>query len=216
MKNIYETRFYDILTKITDLVIANLLFIIGSLPVITIGVSARALYCSILKLDNREHSVKCIFWSAYREKFWQMLACSAVFAVTAILLLADFIIVTQYWVSAFAQVCSGLIIAAGIVLFLTLEYFFSILAAHNIKIGDAIVNSFVLSMRYLPRSLAICILDVFPIALAYFWTYIMQVFLPVWICIGFALTAYVNVRLMRPAFNDIKNKDADFGEGYEQ
>ena len=216
MKNIYETRFYDILTKITDLVIANLLFIVGALPIITIGVSARALYCSVLKLNDREHSAKRIFWAAYREKFWQMLACSAVLTLTAVLLLADFVIVTQFWEYAFAQVCSGLIIAAGVVLLFTGEYFFPILASRNIKKRDAVTYSFILSMRYLPRSLLICVLNMLPIALALFWTYIMQVFLPVWICTGFALTAYVNVRLMRPAFNDIKNKDADFGEGYEQ
>lgn len=209
MKNICNTRFYGILAKISDLIIANLLFVAGSLPVITIGVSLRALYCAVTESDAEEKNINRIFWSAYRDRFRQMFACSAAFTAAVIILIADFVIVTQFWSGILAEVSSGLIIAAGTVLLFAGAYLFPILSLEKIKIRDAVTGSFALSMRYLPNSFLICVLNVLPAVLTYYRTYIMWVVLPFWICIGFSLTAYVNVRLMRPAFNDIVSKEKE-------
>ena len=43
-----------ILTKIFDLILLNILFIVCSLPVITIGASITALYTVLLKMTENE------------------------------------------------------------------------------------------------------------------------------------------------------------------
>lgn len=57
-----------ILTRIFDLIILNLLFIICSLPVITIGTSLSALYSVTLKMvRNEEGYIVRGFFKAYKE-----------------------------------------------------------------------------------------------------------------------------------------------------
>ena len=39
-----DSKFYEVVSKIADLVILNLIFVLCSLPIITIGASTTALY----------------------------------------------------------------------------------------------------------------------------------------------------------------------------
>ena len=50
----YDSKFWEILEEITDIVILNFLFIICSIPIITIGASSCALYTVSLKKINEE------------------------------------------------------------------------------------------------------------------------------------------------------------------
>lgn len=48
-----DSKFYEVVSKIADLVILNLIFVLCSLPIITIGASTTALY-GVTKKDGRE------------------------------------------------------------------------------------------------------------------------------------------------------------------
>ena len=39
-----DSKFYEVVSRISDLVVINLLFVLCSLPIITIGASTTALY----------------------------------------------------------------------------------------------------------------------------------------------------------------------------
>lgn len=61
-----------ILTKIFDLILLNILFIVCSLPVITIGASITALYAVLLKMtENEEGYIARGFLSAFKRNFRQ-------------------------------------------------------------------------------------------------------------------------------------------------
>ena len=50
-----DSKFYEVVSKIADLVVVNLLFVLCSLPIITIGASTTALYGVTKKMaENRE------------------------------------------------------------------------------------------------------------------------------------------------------------------
>lgn len=216
MKSIVESKFYSILTTISNLIIVNLLFIIGSLPVITAGVSMRALYATIIKMELGESNIKQVFCSEYFKKFGTVLLSSVIFVLTTIVLLFDFVIITQFWNSASADLCVGLVISAGTATLLTAEYYFPLIAAYNLKVLAAIKSSLILSMRYLPRSILISVINLLPMSLVYFGTYIFRVILPIWLCIGFAISAYINVRLLKPAFADVESRKNVPGDRNEQ
>ena len=49
----YDSKFWGLLDKITDIVILNFLFIVSSVPIITIGASISATYSvSLKKIKN--------------------------------------------------------------------------------------------------------------------------------------------------------------------
>lgn len=60
-----DSKLYEFLSKIADLIIVNLLFIICSLPIVTIGASTTALYGVTKKMaSNSEgyifgHTLNC-------------------------------------------------------------------------------------------------------------------------------------------------------------
>lgn len=207
MKNIYESRFYSILTKFSNLVFANLLFIVGSVPILTTGVSLRALYFTCNQLSQGDSRVAHCFWSKYRESFLNVFFFSATYIIAISILVIDILIVLQFWRPVFADILVGLLLSAGIVILSTGSYLFPILAFTDMKNWPAVSQSFILSMRYLPRTVIICILNILPFALIIFWTYILSVILPIWICIGFAFTAHINSCLLHPALNDIESKE---------
>lgn len=203
MKNIYSTRLYRILVSFSNLVVANLMFIIGAIPILTIGVSARALYFVCIHMEEGECSVPHLFWAKFFEHFRCIFMCSTLFAVTFLILIADLIIIFQLWRPSFTQILVIMLLSAGIVLLSTASYLFPLLAIMDTKICYTLFSAFILSMRFLPITIIICVLNIIPVALAALFPNILHAVLPIWLFIGFSLTAHINTHLLQSAFTDI-------------
>ena len=64
----YEGAFYTYTGKIFDLMLASVLWLLGSLPIVTIGAANSALYASVsrcVRMDIGE--VPAQFWKSYRR-----------------------------------------------------------------------------------------------------------------------------------------------------
>lgn len=79
----------------------HILWLICSLPVITLGASTTALLYGCMKLDDKEGSVTKNFFHSFRENFRQSTILFLFFLITGSLLLADIIL------------CSGMESVAG-------------------------------------------------------------------------------------------------------
>lgn len=78
-----------VLGRLGDIIILNMIFVVGCIPVITIGTSLSALYAVAMKMARGEDpSVWKEFWKAYKRNFRPATICWLVMAVIAILLLA--------------------------------------------------------------------------------------------------------------------------------
>lgn len=79
------------LNKLADLVFANLLFILFSLPVVTLGVSLTALQTVVLALAEDEENlvVRKRFWQAFRRDFKQSTLLWGIFAAAALILMGS-------------------------------------------------------------------------------------------------------------------------------
>ena len=65
-----DSPIMQFLTRVADLVILNVLWLLFSLPVITLGASTTALYRSLLTLiDGGGTSTVLLFWNAFRSEF---------------------------------------------------------------------------------------------------------------------------------------------------
>lgn len=85
-----------ILTKIFDLILLNVLFIICSLPVITVGASMTALYAVLLKMaENEEGYIARGFLSAFRKNFRQSTIVWIILLIIGALIAMDFTIVLR-------------------------------------------------------------------------------------------------------------------------
>ena len=81
-----DSPFFSFMSRLADIVLLNLLYIICCLPVFTIGAATSALYYQVMKMSKNEESyVFRGFFKAFRENFkkatpaWLILLGIAVF-----------------------------------------------------------------------------------------------------------------------------------------
>ena len=80
-----------VLGRLGDIIILNMIFVAGCIPVLTIGTSLSALYTVAMKMARGEDpSVWKEFWKAYKRNFKPATICWLIMAVIAILLFVDF------------------------------------------------------------------------------------------------------------------------------
>ena len=81
----YDGKFINFLNKATDTLIATLLWLVCSIPIITIGASTTAFYSVMLKLVKDEESyITKSFFKAFKENFWLILGVIGAVLLTSI------------------------------------------------------------------------------------------------------------------------------------
>ena len=64
----FEGSFYTYTGKLFDLMLVSVLWVLGSLPVVTFGASCSALYAAVSRSVRRDTStVTAQFWKTYRR-----------------------------------------------------------------------------------------------------------------------------------------------------
>ena len=86
----YDNPVIRFLNKLTDLVFLNFLFLLCSLPVVTMGASLTAMYAVNLRsVREGDGYVAKRFFAAFRENFRQATVCWLIVLGTALLLFVD-------------------------------------------------------------------------------------------------------------------------------
>ena len=69
-KNLFNSRLGQILTRLADLILLQLAFLVTSLPIVTIGAGISALYSvsKKLKADSVSYTLPA-YWAAFKENF---------------------------------------------------------------------------------------------------------------------------------------------------
>ena len=192
-----------VLGRLGDIIILNMIFVVGCIPVITIGTSLSALYAVAMKMARGEEpSVWKEFWKAYKRNFRPATICWLVMAVIAVLLFVDFRIIgvlkrSSESMYSIMRIVLAVILGMWILMF---QYLFPYIARFENGIKDTIKNSVLISILNLPRTLLIVLL---PIGLVVF-TFLTKATLAygslLWFLMGVSFVAYVNSISFRIVF----------------
>lgn len=196
MKSFIETSVFRILCTLFDLVVLNLLYVLCCLPVVTIGAATTALYAALLALIQDEAHVYARFLCTLRRSFRKSTVCWLLELLIAAIACADFVIIALFWTSSGKYVALGLLLLILFLLLCTGSYLFPLLIADQ-SIKQSLRAAFSLSMRHLPRTLLVCIINTFPLLLLVFWTYGFLILFWYFLVICFSLGAYVNCLLLK-------------------
>lgn len=191
------------LGKLSDIVICNFLFVVFSLPIVTIGASYTALCrCMQLLIDDREDDlIVKDFWRAFKKNVRQATAiwllCLVVVAVLAAFYFTANVVLDQlgraylvpFFLMAFLLVCG-------------FQYVFPIVARYKLRLRDVVKDAFLLSLAALPWT--ICALVI--LAGAIYLTFVMMsidmcVF--VWLVLGFGVVCYLQALAFKAAFKKL-------------
>ncbi|MGN0331756.1 MAG: YesL family protein [Lachnospiraceae bacterium] len=198
-----DNPFNSIMTKIFDIVLLNALFLLCSIPVITLGASVSALYYMMLKMVRDEESgIIKGFFKAFKENVRQSIPLTMLLFVCAGLLLTDLHILRgteSHAAMIMYGGCIALILAVGAVF----GYIFPLLSRFENTIKGTIVNAAKIAVTYLPQTICILFINSIPII----WTMVSpETFAPVfviWLFVGSGVAAYLNSLLLIRIFDKI-------------
>ena len=194
-----DSRFMRYMSRLADLMLLNLLFLLTSIPIVTVGASLTALYSVCFRLGTvREGGTVRDYFQAFRANFAQAtgLWLLEVLLVGSTLLCALLFHAMDGWPHGLTVLFTGLC-ALAVMLF---GYAFPLLSRFENSVGGILRNALLLSIGYLPRSLVMGVLNVFPFFLMAvdFYAFLKLAFL--WVVLWFAAAAYANCQLLKKVF----------------
>lgn len=193
-----DSAFSRVMDRVGQLAVLNVLWLVCSLPVVTLGASSTALYTVLLQMEQqREGHVARRFWAAFRENFRQATMCFLPVAAFAALCAADLLLVRRGALRLLAMM--GLQVAA-----LECTMLFPMLARYENTWKNQLVNAFRLAVGWLPRVLLIWSGWAVPVAVTLYVPYGLYEMLIVWVLVGYAAMSYFTVRLLRPVFAELE------------
>lgn len=157
----YDGPLGRFLNSVADMVLLNLLWLLCSLPVVTIGASTVALYTVNLRYPEDDSGLAKLFFLAFRNNWKQGMAAGLLFLAAAASLILDFKIVqglSDGW-----QVLKTILWAAVFVCLMMYVYTFPLLARYDQTLGKTLRNALLLGLSNLPATLLVMLLHALPV-----------------------------------------------------
>lgn len=190
------------MTKVADLMILNILFLVTCLPVFTIGAALTGLYAVTLKMvRDQEGSIAKSYFHAFRQNFRQAtLLWLAVLALMVILLLDIRVLnaVATDW-------AIGLKLAVEVVGVLALavaQYLFPLVAKFEATLGGHVKNACLLALAYLPKTALMTGAVIGAVYLSLLNNLTISIAIVFWPMLGFSLLAFGNSGILAKIFDN--------------
>ena len=162
-----DSKLYKFMSKLTDLFKLNFLWLVFSLPIVTLGISTTAAYTVALKMaEGQEGYIGGEFLKAFKANWKQGFVMSFITIICVWAVYLDFRIFSVVEENAYVFLIVGIV--AAYVLGFSLLYAYPLLARYENTILNTLKNSFRISMKYFLRSLLLVLLIAFEIAVM-FW-----------------------------------------------
>lgn len=185
-----DSAFYRFISRLGDLMIVNILFLVGCIGIITIGPSLSAMYTMLLKFVRNESGyVAREFWKAYRENFKQSIILWVICMVADVLLYYD-IILSDTLGGTVGQGLKIIFLFFGIIYFSVLSYLFAVQSRFENTLWNTVKNSFWMAMGYLPFTISVLVVEFIPLFVVLVKPETFWYLLPVMLTVGFAGLGY--------------------------
>lgn len=198
-----ENPVWQAMDRMGDLMILNILFIIFSLPIFTIGASITALYTMTFKmLDETEGNLIKNFFKAFKSNFKQATAIWMVVLAAGLFLAYDASL-SYVSTSIAAKILMGVVILVAIVYAMWVSWVFPVQSKFANPVKVNMKNAALMMVIHMfPTTLLITVLNVVPLLLLWFQTALFFWLLPLVVLLMFSFIAYSNSKQLKKAFAD--------------
>lgn len=213
----YDNPVWRFIGKLGDLILLNVLWIICSIPIFTIGASTTAVYYVTLRLvrDEDGQTIRCFFRS-FKENFRQSTVIWLLVLLTGIILGFDMYFFLQVMTgdSMFRTVFTAVIGAMIITWFFIVSYIFPVQSRFYNPIKKTIFNAFFMSIRHCFQTIGMLVLDAVILLACYLSLYYAPQFSALGFMFGFPLIAFVNSYFFNRIFKNYipEEEQEDNGE----
>jgi len=191
------------LTRLADMMILNIVFLITCIPVVTIGAAWTALYYVALKMvRDEEGGILRSYFHAFRLNFRQATVLwLGVLAIGAVLVL-DLMILSRID-SPFAAAMNMGIGVIAILIFLVLQYLFPLLAKFDAGVVQTLKNACLLAVGHLPKTLLMAFSAVGIVLITFYNSYTFSIGILLWMVLGFAVMSFSNTSILVKIFDKL-------------
>lgn len=163
-----DSPLMNFLNKVCDVMIINILVLICSIPVFTMGAAITAAYYMCYKMvKNEEGYIVKGFFKAFKENFRQSTIIWLIMLVIAGILYGDYKIILESGLEFAQWMRIGILTATGI-LALGATFIFPVQARFSNTVKNTMKNGFLMALSHLP-SAVLCLLSLaVPVVIIYF------------------------------------------------
>lgn len=201
-----ESPFMQLLTRVGDLIIANFLFLVCCVPLVTAGASAAALQkvTQAIALEEDNGIIKT-FFRAFRDNFKQATGVWLMIAFFAAATVCNYFLILGFTDGMAATMLKGVLVLAAVVVLSMAAYLFPLMVRYTNTVRQHAVNALILSIVKLPRTVALVLLCGMPILILSlsFETFVST--LVFWLTVGFAFTSYLSSVLLKSVFRELED-----------
>lgn len=200
-----DSRIMIFLSRVADLVILNILWLVCCVPVVTIGASTTAMYHVIRHWQKDSvSSIMRDFFQSFKEDFKQATPVYLILLIptAAVVMNAMLIFNPENSAAVPSYLLVIWFISALILLFIS-SFVYPVMAFFADSIFKTLRNAMVLALANLPRTILISILNLLPVILLFVnLSFFLQSSI-FWLMIGGALVAYLNMSILKPVFKKL-------------
>ena len=202
----YDSKFFEILGKVTDIVILNFLFMISCIPIVTIGASLSAMYSVSMRMANDDEPyVVREFIKRFKENFKVSTIVWILLVIVGSVLAVDMYFSNIISNEVISNIFRFVFTMIGIVFVFVLSYVFPIISKFDNTIKNTLKNSILISIQNLPYTLLIVMVNLSPLIIICifksFWGYAVFYYT----VIGFGIISYINSILLNKILNKYVN-----------
>lgn len=187
-----DSGIFQFLSRVADLMILNIIFLVTCIPIVTIGAAWTALYYMTLKMVRNEESyIVRGYFKSFKENFKQSTIMWLVILVMILLLVFDYRIV-NVMEGNMAQFMKIGLTVVSLFLGMLLSYLFPLQSKFYNTIKRTVTNACLMSIRHLPQTLIMMVISVGAVLLTFLnnWTFSYGIL--IWLLAGFATVALAN------------------------
>lgn len=191
-----ENPFFEFMNHLADLAMLNVIWLITCLPIVTIGAAKTALYRITLRRARGESNYPVReYLEAFKEDFGKSTKIWLVLLISGGLLCFDLMYMGGSWSPL------GILVGVLLCIWMILEsYLFPLTAQFENSLKNTWENAGYMAVKHFPYTIVIVILNGIPLFCFLAGGAILKITLPIYLVIGFSLTAGINTRMFRTIF----------------
>lgn len=186
----YDSPIMSFLSKMADLLFLNVLTLIFSIPIITIGAATTAAHYTALKIHREEGHVWSCFWKSFKMNLKQSTGIWLIFVVYSVVSVVAYLVYGNMG-SKVASAGQGFLMATLIFAAFVYAWVMPLQSRFVNTIRTTFKNAFYMAFRYFFRTLLMTILNALPVGLFLFIFLVLGLRgFPVWMLYGISVPIY--------------------------
>lgn len=197
------------LGRVFDIAYLNILCVVCSIPVITIGPSVTALYYCLLKIARKQDSsISRMFFDSLKMNLKQGILMTLIFAGLATVLLVDIQMCNDIARENVEYIRTFLYVVLAVFAVMA-SYAFPVLAQFDNTTVNVLKYSLLLAIYNFGYTFWIVLLNAIPIVVFVFFPELFLCTFPAWLTFGFAIIAMINSRMFVKIFEKVMPRNQE-------